>query len=242
MIKIWIVYMHENRANGKKYIGITCQKPEKRWQVGEGYKQCPLFYAAIQKYGWDSFRHDILYTGLTKEEAGKLEVELIEKHQSADPAKGYNLAQGGGVNCGFHRTEEFKQKLSRTRAELYAGANHNMYGTHRSEITKERIRSAQVGRPKSAEARERMSAAASRRWDPSNQTEREHLRQLNLAGNSALARAVLCVETGRIYPATREASRLTGVENSGIVRCCNGQRRTAGGYHWLYASEEVVSG
>lgn len=91
----WCVYMHEHRATGQKYIGITEHKPTKRWQNGRGYKQHPRFYSAIQKYGWDAFRHEILFTDLTKEEAERLEAHLIDKYQTRNPAKGYNCEGGG---------------------------------------------------------------------------------------------------------------------------------------------------
>ena len=107
----WCVYMHENRKNGKKYIGITSQKPTHRWSNGHGYSRCPIFYAAIKKYGWDCFRHEILFTNLSQDEAEKIEIDLIAKYKTNDPKYGYNLASGGSVNAGFTRSEDFKRKL-----------------------------------------------------------------------------------------------------------------------------------
>ena len=43
MEKKWCVYVHI-APNGKKYVGITSQKPEKRWNHGEGYQRHPYFY------------------------------------------------------------------------------------------------------------------------------------------------------------------------------------------------------
>lgn len=235
----WCVYMHENRVNGKKYIGITSQKPTNRWANGRGYKRCPFFYAAIEKYGWDCFKHEILYTGLEQGEAEKLEIELIAKYETQNQEKGYNLSSGGSVNAGFHRTDEFKKKLSETRKMRYSGKNHNMYGTHPSEETKMKIRNAQIGRPKPPEVCAKLKEAAAKRWVKDNTSEREHLRQLNLGGKSARAVAVCCVETGEIFPAIREASRKLNIEVSGIIRCCEGLRKTAGGYHWTYYRGEV---
>ena len=48
----------------------------------------------------------------------------------------------------------------------------------------------------------------------------------------ALSKAVVCVETGEVYPSTHEASRKTGVNQRNICSCCNGKRQSAGGYHW----------
>ena len=67
----WCVYTHTNKINGKKYVGQTCQIPEKRWKNGNGYKRNPYFYNAIQKYGWDNFEHQILASDLTLEEASQ---------------------------------------------------------------------------------------------------------------------------------------------------------------------------
>lgn len=58
--KPYCVYIHTNKINKKSYIGITCQKPEHRWGCnGNGYAECPHFWRAIQKYGWDNFDHKI---------------------------------------------------------------------------------------------------------------------------------------------------------------------------------------
>lgn len=54
------VYIHQNLTNGKRYVGITCKKPERRWGYqGAGYKSQTYFWKAIQKYGWDNFDHEV---------------------------------------------------------------------------------------------------------------------------------------------------------------------------------------
>ena len=51
-------------------------------------------------------------------------------------------------------------------------------------------------------------------------------------------KAVLCIETGLVYHSTQEASRQTGVNNTGISKVCNGRRLTAGGYHWKFVNPD----
>lgn len=38
------------------------------------------------------------------------------------------------------------------------------------------------------------------------------------------------------YPSIREAARQTKINHSSVIQCCKGQRKTAGGYVWQYAS------
>lgn len=105
------VYMHTNKINGKKYIGITKTSVDRRWQNGHGYKGCTLFNRAIEKYGWNNFEHDILYDGLSKEEAEQKEIELISKYQSNNKDFGYNLESGG--NCAGMHSAETIEKISK---------------------------------------------------------------------------------------------------------------------------------
>ena len=80
MTNNYSVYIHTNKTNGKKYVGITKQKPERRWQKGFGYVGS-VFGVAINKYGWDGFTHDIVACELSKNEACKLEISLINIKQ-----------------------------------------------------------------------------------------------------------------------------------------------------------------
>lgn len=88
------VYKHENKINGKVYIGITSQNLERRWQKGSGYERT-LFGNAIKKYGWDNFSHEIIAENLSKETACVMEKEMIAKYKSIDPEHGYNRSIGG---------------------------------------------------------------------------------------------------------------------------------------------------
>ena len=92
---MYTVYQHKNKINNKVYIGITSRDPQTRWgSQGCNYKSSPYFYNAIQKYGWDNFEHNILYTNLTKEQACKLEQTLIQKYNAMNREFGYNSTSG----------------------------------------------------------------------------------------------------------------------------------------------------
>lgn len=111
--KTYCVYMHINQKNGKVYIGQTKfgDNPNKRWRNGEGYKMSVVFYRAIQKYGWDSFDHQIIASELTQDEANYLEEQLIQQFDSTNFIKGYNI-QSGGENCEWSEISKLKMAKS----------------------------------------------------------------------------------------------------------------------------------
>ena len=81
----WKVYCHTNIINNKKYIGITSKdNPNDRWKNGNGYinRNHPHFENAIKKYGWNNFKHEILFSGLTQEDALLKENSLINQNNS----------------------------------------------------------------------------------------------------------------------------------------------------------------
>lgn len=48
------------------------------------------------------------------------------------------------------------------------------------------------------------------------------------------SKQVMCVETGVIYISTNEVQRQLNLKQGDISRCCNGKRKTCGGFHWCY--------
>lgn len=96
MKKEYCVYVHTNKVNGKKYVGITCQKPSRRWNHGNNYGG--YFGNAIKKYGWHNFKHEVLLEHLTKDEACQWEQRLIALWETTNKEKGYNATSGGDGN------------------------------------------------------------------------------------------------------------------------------------------------
>ena len=136
------LYIHKF-PNGKVYVGITSQDVEERWRHGEGYKN-QLVYRAILKYGWDAISHQVLLSGMTKEEAEEKEIEFISAFKSNNPEYGYNVSNGG--NCSGTHSEETKRKIAKANT-----------GRVCSEETREKIRKGNKGKKISKEQREKIS-------------------------------------------------------------------------------------
>lgn len=58
----------------------------------------------------------------------------------------------------------------------------------------------------------------------------------SLTNNLKTSKKVLCVETGVIYPSTKQVERELGFANSNISLACNGKYKQAYGFHWRYVN------
>ncbi len=109
IIRNYTVYMHIF-PNKKKYIGITNRDVDERWASGNGYRR-QFVYRAILKYGWNNIEHKILFSELSKEEAERIEIELINKYNTTNRAIGYNIESGG--KSSDRLTPELKERISK---------------------------------------------------------------------------------------------------------------------------------
>ena len=134
--------MHINKLNGKKYVGQTYNIKE-RWRCkGKNYFASVKFFNAIKKYGWDNFYHIIIKDKLFREEADKLEKELIKKYDTIK--NGYNLKEGGS------RGELSEKSLQKMSESLKRG-----YIEHPER--REKIRQKALGRKVSEELKRKLS-------------------------------------------------------------------------------------
>ena len=125
----YTVYKHIF-PNNKIYIGITSQKLHCRFKGGKGYKKYNKktqnkIYNAINKYGWENVKHEILFENLTKEKAEQKEIELIKKYKSNNSNYGYNIENGG--NSVGKLNEETKIKIGNANRGKNNG-NYNKKG------------------------------------------------------------------------------------------------------------------
>lgn len=224
---MYTVYQHKNKINGKIYIGITMQNPETRWgKNGNNYKSSPHFYSAIQRYGWDNFEHNILFTGLTKEEACLKEQELIQHFNSMNRDFGYNSTSGGDI---FTMNEETKQKISRALI-----GNQNGLGHPCSEEKKKKISEAQKGRKFTEEHKQKLSEAAQKRHVPCSEEKKKKLSQ-----NYPHKRKVYCEELDKVFDSVQQCSRELNIPATNISKLCGGRGKTLKGYHLRYYNDTI---
>lgn len=202
----YTVYIHTNKINGKRYVGITCQKPERRWRNGHGYKECPSFYNAIRKYGWDAFKHEIFQSGLSKEKAEHIEKRLIALWGTNHKSNGYNIENGGNTN-GKH-SEITKAKIGISNILYNINNPSNWAGKKHSPETIEKIRKAQTGKVFSEEHRANLSKA---------------LKGLMVGERNGRSLPVIC--DGQIFPSVKECAYFYGVGYTTMIAWLKGYNK-----------------
>lgn len=151
----YIVYIHTS-PEGKKYCGFS-GNIKRRWQSINEYYSNILFYRALQKYGWENFKHEIVFISDSKEEALQYEKETIEKLDLLNPKKGYNLVEGGGEPphgkqyISSEGLEKMKANGKRLAEEIWGNPEKTAYVKQRmkEEFHKARMAMTQEQRNKS---------------------------------------------------------------------------------------------
>ena len=115
-VKKYTVYVHIF-PNGKRYVGITGQLVNHRWQNGKGYIGQPV-YNAICKYGWHNIEHRILYEDITKDEAESYEKELILEWKTYNRRYGYNIEKGGNLNKTVSEETKYIRLVLKTKGKF----------------------------------------------------------------------------------------------------------------------------
>lgn len=236
----YTVYMHISPTN-KVYIGITCQSVEERWRKGKGYKGCTHFNNAIKQYGWDNFRHLILFENLTKQEAERQERFLIDKFDSTNKKKGYNIENGGNSN-GKH-SEETKRKIG--------NANR---GCRHTEETKRILSEKHKGKKLSEEHRKKLAEHLNkyRGWNKGRRTPDDVRLKIAISNtgrklkpedkrkvSESKNKKVRCLETGEIFISAKEANlRMHNKPYGTIYRVCENGYGYAYGFHWEYVKND----
>ena len=262
--KLWCVYMHINKTNGKVYIGVAKGKPEKRWgKNGYGYTRTqPVFARAIKKYQWDGFEHKVIATDLTQREALDMEIALIAEYKSnctkyKNPSYGYNMTDGGEGSSGFKHTEETKQKLKEIRSNTSDETRSRMSESAKERCTEE-WRRAQSDRQKGIfngennpfygkhhsedtkvllsemHKKENISPETLRKMSE-NHADVSGDKNPNYGKGRKVVQLTMNVQYVAEYITIAEATRITGIHN--ISACCRGHKESSGGFRWMYKEE-----
>ena len=241
----YTVYIHVNKENGMRYVGITAQKVSVRWQNGNGYRKQEHFWRAIQKYGWDGFHHEIVASGLSAEDAYLLEKELIAKYKTADNRNGYNKSTGGEAGAkGVEKNDLQRRVASESLKRKWTDeafrrkiVECNLPKTQTEEARRKRAESHRGRRP-SEETRKRMSENRKGiKPPPFTEEHKARIREHHAGGAAPLP--VVCIETNELFSCINEAARKCRINKKQISGCCKGvpHYNTAGGLHWKYADE-----
>ena len=244
VILIYSVYIHTNRINQKRYVGMTSQPVERRWKNGYGYSEKLPIGRAIRKYGWENFGHDVILDGLNEDAAKFFERGLIELMETQNPKYGYNLCSGGDGISGYHFSEETKKKQSESAKALNRFGNKNPnYGNRwTDEMRKKLSEKLKVTNQKAETRRARSEAAKKRTGEMNPFYGKTHSDETKKLLSKIRSRSVKQYDLNgnfiKEHDSIKNASRETGICKVAISNCCRGKSKTSGGFIWEYSNKE----
>lgn len=267
------IYKITNTKTNKCYIGETkMANVEDRWKghrytISKGVG-CPALQNAVNKYGWDSFKFEVLIICFDEDRL-IYEKEYIKKYNSMVP-NGYNLTEGGQTsgNLGQKHTEETKRKISEwskeyhknpevkkrkseqmkaimkeTKKHINLGERMKKSEKWQKALAEKRIGSGACGTIRSEDTKTKISKSIkelyNKKDEESNLTFRQkHKQTMRKINGIKVSQFTKEDIFVKSYDSIVEASIDTNISRSGIQNNIKGRTKSAGGFIWKYADEK----
>lgn len=199
-------------------------------------KDQPVFYNAIQKYGWDGFEHIIYAKHLTEQEAKDMEIFLIALYKTnckkyTNPEQGYNMTDGGDGVFGHKHSNETKEKLREKAKERFSDPkNREVLRKPRTEETKRKLSEGHKGKGLGEE----------NPFFGKHHTEEtiNKIKEAHVGISKPVVQLTTDGQIVNVFSSIHTASKVTGISRGSISFCLRGIKyKTAGGYKWKLLSE-----
>lgn len=209
---IYFIYKYE-WDDGSVYIGQS-HIGAYRYGYISCYRNSPLVYRKMVKY--PEFSKEILRDGLTSEEVDDFEKYYIKMYNSyrENNKKGLNLTLGGVGKIGCVASNSTRKKIGAVSAKR-TGSNHPFYGKTLSEEHRHKLSESHKGQKQG----------------------NENHNYGKFGGSHPKSKKIICIETGEIYPSSKELSEKLGCHRDSIKNVCLGKKQTLRGLHFKYLED-----
>jgi group I intron endonuclease len=185
------VYQTINLVNNKKYIGFCSKTPaESTLYLGSGV----MLARAINKYGIENFKKEIIKEFDNELEARLFEEQYISSVNAVDSNEYYNLTKGGFG--GFSKLAKERQRSLETRAKISAANTGRLVSDKTRKILSEKLKGTKpwnTGKERSIETKEKLSKAL--KGKPITQ---EHRENISKAQKGRVYKKCVCIHCGKV--------------------------------------------
>ena len=230
----YYIYLTTNLINGKQYIGQHKGKSTDKY-YGSGTN----IVKAIQKYGKENFKKEILCYCSTREEADEKEKFYIAEFNAVENKNFYNNQEGGTGGDGWRSTQRWMEKHpdeAKIVWENNAKRLKEWTKNHPEEYQEKCIKpfleaSHQYWKNNPEKLKENMDKMneAKEKWQKENPEKyKAQVDKWRKSGSEANSQMVICTTTGKIFQSQSEAGRYYNVPQANISKCLKGERHSAG--------------